>query len=103
MKTVNPTANYIVPDGLNSLRIKASSKVFDGIRMRGIEARIRAWTIVNNGGNARPPSRSDYFLEQIANTGFPWVSILAVGKKGHIYSIASCGTDAEQSPGTGMV
>jgi len=72
VKTVNPIANYIVPDGLNSLRIRASSKVFDGIRMRGIEARIRSWTIVNNGGNAPYPSRSDYFLEQIANTGFPW-------------------------------
>jgi hypothetical protein len=79
IKTLNPTANYVVPDGLNSLRIRASSRVNDGIRMRGIEARIRSWVIINNMGNAPWPNRKDYFLEQIANTGFPWVSGCWIG------------------------
>ena len=74
VKTLNPEANYVVPDGLNSMRIRASSRVHDGIRMRGMEARIRSWVVINNNGFAPWPNRKDFFLEQISNTGFPWVS-----------------------------
>jgi hypothetical protein len=96
IKTLNPAAGTVAPDGLNTLRIRAVSSVSDGRRMRILEAIMKSWVVINNNGNAPWPTRSRYFLEQIANIhnpGFPWVRDWGLGRRHvHLAGMEACTT-----------
>eukprot|EP00775_Hariotina_reticulata_P008002 gene8002-8200_t len=65
---------YIIPDGLNDLRLIATAKVNDGFNLRTMQARISSNVVINNSGNVPYPKRLRNVLPvtQIAVMAFPW-------------------------------